>query len=227
MKGLAVVAVVAAALVIFLVLRQRSGPKPGPSATAAAAPSSAAAAAGPLWPLAVGNRWIYTETSPERAGITEVTVAVTAEERTGFRLVEERNGKDADTDVIEVRSDGYHFAEFESATETTMLLPADAPRTREWSCKSDMRAAVTRDTEVTVGDRTYKAFDVRYEKKTKEPDGSEKWSEHQTLTFAPGVGIVRKDTTHLGPAPALRPKEGGPLTLYVWELKAFEPAGRK
>ena len=222
MRGPVVVLVLAMGLVALLLALR--GPRPGPGPHEASARASAAAAAGPLWPLSVGNAWVYSETSPERPGTAEVTVAVTAEERTGFRLVEERAGRGSDTDLIEVREDGYAYAEFESSAETTLLLPKKAPALRDWACKADMRAAIVRDTEFALDGRTYPAFDVRYEKKLKRPDGSETWAEQMTLTFAPGLGIVRKDTTHM-PAPASTRNTGRP-THYVWELLRFSAARR-
>lgn len=249
MKALLIVAVVAIGLVgAYLRL---SRPKPEPDRDPGSPGASASpAAAGPLWPLAVGNAWVYTETSPERAGSSEVTIAVTAEERTGFRLVEERAGQNADTntgatgsrsgdpntgktasrsgdtDLIETRADGFYYLEFESAKEATLLLPCGAPGVRDWSCSSDMRASVVRETEFRLGDRAYPAFEVRYERKLEQPDGSQPWAEEQTLTFARGLGMVRKDTTRGRSAP-FTPRPGGPLALYVWKLIRFTPATEK
>lgn len=211
MKALAAVGALALILVVVLKLRPTPpGPGPSRSPSASAAPP---VAAGPLWPLEVGHSWVYSETRSDKPGTNEVTVTVTAEERTGFRLVEERGGKGSSTDLIETRDDGFAFAEYESAKETTLLLPKKAPQVRDWSCRSDMRAAISRDTEFTLDGRAYPAFDVRYEKKTKGPDGGESWREQMAMTFAPGLGIVRKDTTQ---------QEGG--KGYVWELLRFTPA---
>lgn len=218
MKAVAAVLVLAAVVVAVVVLKTRP-PTPKASATASPAPSgSAAPAAGPLWPLEVGTAWIYTETSPDRPEAVEVTVTVSTEERTGVRLVEERGGKGSDSDVIEIRGDGYYFSEYESAKESTLLLPKQAPQVRDWSCRSDLRAAIARETEFTFGEQTVKAFEVRYEKKHT-GDGAESWREHMVLTFAPGVGIVRKDTTQQE-APKGAP---GKPVRYLWELKKMTP----
>jgi len=202
-KGPGLVAV-AALLVLLLVFGLRSprpvAPKRDP--VRASVSASAPAPDGPFWPVAVGNRWIYHETRSDGGASGEVTVAVTAEERTGFRLVEERGGRDTSTDLVEVKRDGFYYAEFETSRTPALLLPVKAPEMHDWECRPGYRATVVRETDIAVGDRTLPAFEVRYEKKV-----DESWHEEQTLTFARGIGIARKRTPR-----------------YAWELVRFEPA---
>lgn len=219
MKIVAALAVALAVLVLVVLKLRPAPPAPKTTQTASLASAGPAAPTGPLWPLDVGTAWVYTETSPDRPEPQEVTVTVSTEERTGVRLVEERSGKGSDSDVIEIRGDGFYFLEYESAKESTLLLPKSAPKTRDWTCRADLRAAIARETEFTVDGTTVPAFDVRYEKKHTD-GGSETWREQMVLTFAPGVGIVRKDTTQME-----APKGGtGRPVRYVWELKAYKPA---
>ena len=76
---------------------------------------------------------------------------------------------------------------------------------------------MVRETVVPVGERMVPAFEIRYERFKKGEDGHpDAWLPDQLLTFAPGVGIVRKDTTVAGKKPG----------VSAWDFIRFEP-GKK
>jgi hypothetical protein len=214
MKGPAWIALTLAVLVgVALWLRPVRPPRPRDGTESGGSP--AALADGPFWPLAEGHRWVYRETSPDHPGEVEVSVVVTAETRGGFKLSEERDGRDVDTEIIEPHADGWYLLASESQIQPTLLLPADPAATRDWSQTAHGRAAVARNTEFTLADRTHAAFEVRYE--TMSERGG--WLESHTLTFARGLGIVRKDSTR---QPGTAPKKGR-SSRVLWELVRFIP----
>lgn len=220
MKGPLVLAVALVALVL-LALQLRSSPKPRPSGSpsASSSASDSTAPAGPLWPLAVGNRWTYRETSPDAPGERTVSVVVAAEERTGVRITEEREGKSAGSDTLEERGDGYYWFEHELAQNSARLIPSDLGKTRDWNPGEKRRANVVRETGVTVGERAVPAFEIRFEKQG--GADAQEWREEFTLTFAPGIGIVGKDTTR---SPGPEKPVPGKSHRQRWEFVSFAPA---
>ncbi|MBI4866171.1 MAG: hypothetical protein HY816_04390 [Candidatus Wallbacteria bacterium] len=183
------------------------GTKPAPPPPA----DPAAAEPEEFLPLAEGNRWRYRSTTVDRRTgskkVQKVEETVVRQDGESFRIVQEIDGRQADSRLFTRTSDGVTVLEYESARSPVLFLASgDLEPGLAWDIAPNRRARIEALEPLTVGSQEIDALKIRLERyygreETDEPA----WLPDGHFWVARGIGVVRRDSSS---AKRPRVKEG-------------------
>ncbi|MBI3893307.1 MAG: hypothetical protein HY303_17450 [Candidatus Wallbacteria bacterium] len=186
-------------------------------------------------PLGVGSRWHYKSTITDgRTGskkIQRVDESVVRQEGDGFRVLQEIDGRQADSRLLTPTGEGIAALEYDTSRTPILFLAAGdlAPGTA-WDVAKNRRACVETAESLSVGGKDVEALKIRLERyygreETDEPG----WLPQGHFWVARGIGVVRRDSSG-----ARRPRvkegrvssSGGPELKIdtLLELESYELA---